>query len=216
MKKLSLVLLLMIICISSAFTFDFAFGFKGGLDLSFAAGDDWDASLEAGGRENGVVPGFTTGGFFTFGILKFLAIQAEVLFSTTGFREKDTGSDDNTKIRIYELSFPALAKFRFDIKKITLNAFGGAEFALLLKTDQHDEVDDVITITEVDEDYTNNFQLRIIMGLGVDIQMGKGFLTTDARYCLPITRIYNEDEVPDNDIKMHNLQFTVGYGFKIK
>ncbi len=122
-----------------AFGFDFGFGFKAGMNFPYWGGVGFDESLLLPDSDNFVMtvgaPGgippvrfcFSGGFFLDFGLLPWLAIQPEVLYSMlgTGFK---VGGTDKYFVHVSAIEVPILVKFRiFTTKGGGLSLFLGPD-----------------------------------------------------------------------------------------
>src|ERR1700749_475310 len=113
------------------------FGVKAGLNLVTLTGAVEDASAKVG---------FNAGGFAEIKLSEKFAIQPELLFSTQGYKYKETGSDADysyeEKLNLGYLNIPVMAKF-YVAQKFSIEA--GPQLGILLsaKAKVEEKVDGV-------------------------------------------------------------------------
>ncbi|MDN3672166.1 porin family protein [Flavobacterium branchiarum] len=169
------------------------FGVKGGLNVTnFAGGNYYDAKS---------LVGFHVGGFAEIKIIKRLAIQPELLFSTQGAKMKFPGeSDFNSKLNY--LNVPVLAKF-FVTKEFTVEA--GPQIGFLLSAKQDGE---------------NAKDLYKTTDLGFNFGAGYSFtenVFVNIRYTVGVSNVgdYNVEDLEDyyDSPKNSVLALSLGYKF---
>jgi hypothetical protein len=187
-------------------------GAKGGLNLGWFSGDDWDDFLDARDGDNGVGVGLTFGGFVELGFSEQFAAQPEVLFfSQKGKVNSEDGGDDvTTVVRINTLQVPMLAKVLFPIDQGTLYGVLGPSLFLT--------VGDTKFTTTRDGDRSSNEDTpdnRLLFGLaigaGYGYPVGAGELIGELRYTRVLSR-YEEDF----DTFGNTVSLLVGYGVPIE
>jgi opacity protein-like surface antigen len=188
-------------------------GAKGGLNLGWFSGDDWDDFLDARDGDNGVGVGLTLGGFVELEFTERFGAQPEILF----FQQKgkasyeDVAGDDVTQVtRINTLQIPMLAKATFAIEEGAIYGIVGPSVFLTLG--------DAKTTVEVDgskessEDTPDNRLLfGLAIGAGYEYPVGAGELIGELRYTRVLSR-YEEDL----DTFGNTVSLLVGYGVPIE
>lgn len=190
MKKLAIILVLLLA--TSAFAQGLTFGVKGGINYATLSGDDVvDAEWKLG---------FAAGAVAAFDVMDMLVIQGEVLYSMKGAEYEGDISTDLTYIEI-----PVLLKYTIPMEgMIAPNLFIGPSIGIILSAEAADE--DI-------KDDTKSLDYGVVVGAGVDFDLGTGKVTVDARYNYGLTSI--DDSGEEFDIKNGGISAFVGYLFGI-
>ena len=183
-------------------------GGKGGLNLGWFSGDDWDPD------DNSIGLGLTLGGFVELGFSEQFAAQPEILFFTqkgkAKFEDPLSGDDATAVTRINTIQIPLLAKALFPVDEGTLYGVLGPSIFLA--------VGDVKTTVEIDGDKdssTNAPDNRLLFGLalgaGYEHPIDPGVLIGELRYTRVLSRFENNADVFGNSVSL-----LVGYGIPIE
>ncbi|HXB35007.1 MAG TPA: porin family protein [Puia sp.] len=187
MKKLALVLL-------AGFSFatshaQFAFGIKGGANISNVNGSDVSGT-------NSLV-GFNAGVFLKLPVASHLAIQPELYYSGQGFKETNSGVT-TTQHENY-INIPVLLKYH--IMGVFVETGPQAGFLVSAKVSQQGvSVDDKASFNSADFSW--------VFGAGVKIPMTP--ISLDARYNLGLSNIINNGGNSSDNSTAHNGVFQIG------
>lgn len=186
-----------------------SFGLKGGINLADLRGDDVDVDTD-------FRLGATGGGFLTYSISDWFALQPEILYSQKGaeFGETIAGAPVEVTGKLDYLEIPILAKLTIPINStFTPNLFIGPAFSFLLSAKLKAEAMGVTIIDLDTKDFQKSFDVGLVFGGGIDIAVGTGKITADTRYVMGLMNI-DDPEVGDApDVKNSVISFMVGYGF---
>jgi hypothetical protein len=187
MKKLALVLL-------AGFSFatahaQFAFGLKGGANISNVNGSDVSGT-------NSLV-GFNVGAYLKLPVTGHLAIQPELVYSGQGFKETTSGVTA-TQHENY-INIPVLLKYH--IMGVFVETGPQAGFLVSAKVSQQGvSIDDKASFNSADFSW--------VFGAGVKIPMTP--ISLDARYNLGLSNIINNGGSSSNSSTAHNGVFQIG------
>jgi hypothetical protein len=175
------------------------FGIRAGLNLASVNGDD--VSFDNVSPENRVA--FSGGLFAGIRVTPNFLIQPEVLYTQKGARYEAAGEEAEIKLDYVEV--PVLLKGRFGSGGVKPSVFVGPAVAFKVsgKTEFQGEEEDVEDVKSAD--------FGIVFGAGLDLAVGSGAFTIDARYTLGLTTIADSPD-PD-DVKNGVWTFSVGYAF---
>ena len=188
MKKVAIVLVLLFA--TSVFAQGLAFGVKGGINYATLSGDDvgdveWKLGLVAGAVA-------------AFDVMDMLVIQGEVLYSMKGADSADAS------LGLTYIEIPVLLKYNVPMAgMVSPNLFIGPSLGILLSADADGE--DV-------KEFFKGTDFGVVIGAGVDFDLGTGKVTLDARYNLGLTSL---DDTDDADVKNSGISVMVGYLFGI-
>lgn len=187
MKKFYTLLVALVLVGALSSQAQIKFGIKGGLNLP---------SLDAQGGINAISAENATGwhgGLMLELKLPIIGIQADVLYSQTGFDGATIGAT-TADLQNTTLDIPVVAKFY--ILKV-LNIQAGPQFSFI--TSSKHGVNDI-------KDQVENKAFGFVAGLGVEL----GPLMASGRFIFPSTiTVQNAGEY-----KSTNIQISVGYWFK--
>lgn len=187
MKKLALVLL-------AGFSFatvhaQFAFGIKGGANISNVNGSDVSGT-------NSLV-GFNAGVYLKLPVTRHLSIQPEVDYSGQGFKET-SGGITTTQHENY-INVPVLLKYHF--MGVFVETGPQAGFLMSAKASaQGVSVDDKASYNSADFSW--------VLGAGVKIPMTP--ISVDARYNFGLSNIINNGASGTDNSSVHNGSFQIG------
>lgn len=219
MKKLLLVasVVLMGVDINAQ---EFRFGPKAGFAMSTMKIDDKQDDL--GARKMSPKYTFYVGGMAEYKINDNFGLQAEVLYSPLGAKEKIDGIDagvvfvgEQTKVELGTILVPVSAKYFFT-ENISVAA--GANFGVILTAKQKTVIgSDFINVGVVDEENNSGEidikkdikKLNIAPFVGVEYMLENG-LFFDARYSLGVSNLSNDG----SGGKVTNSFAQIGVGFK--
>lgn len=195
MKKISLVILFMMIGAATFAQVQVAVGIKGGPNF---ANINTDASAGENYKNR---TGFHAGAFTLFKFTK-VGIQPEILFSQQGSTVKFNSQDIEQNYSY--INIPVMLKL-YTVAGINLQA--GPQFGFVSKAEVESTVNSIKTTTDV-KDELKGSDLSLALGAGWDLPFG---LTIDARYNLGLSKINDNNNSPD----AKNQVFQVSLGFKI-
>jgi hypothetical protein len=186
MKKLALVLL-------AGFSFaaahaQFAFGIKGGANISNVNGSDVSGT-------NSLV-GFNAGAYLKLPVTKHLTIQPEFDYSGQGF--KVTNSGVTTTQHENYIDIPVLLKYH--VAGVFIETGPQAGFLVSAKASQQG-------VSLDDKASYNSAEFSWVFGAGVKIPMTP--ISLDARYNFGLSNIFSSSQTPDNGT-VHNGTFQIG------
>ncbi len=176
----------------------FAFGFKGGLNLS-----KFDVNAGASNIDNRT--GFHGGAFALIKITK-IGIQPEVLFSKQGsnFQVNTT----NYKANFDYINVPIMLKLYL---VAGLNIQAGPQFGFLTVDDLKKTVQNTTTTQDAQALFTKKNDTSIAVGAGWDLPFG---ITVDARYNIGLSDIkFAADTSNPVTFKNKVVQISLGYKF---
>ena len=197
MKKITLLVIVVLVSGSIYAQDQIKFGLKAGVNFANLVGDDID------GAETRV--GLNLGGLVEIPVSEKFSFQPELAYSQYGTTNNDEGSD--ISINLDYLTLPLLAKF-YVAEGFSLE--GGPQLGFKLKGEV--EVDNV----SVDlEDGIKGFDYGITGGVGYSLPMGIFF---QARYYYGLSDVFDDFQIEDvevesGDIKNAAFQLSVGYKF---
>ena len=210
-KKMKKTVFILILCLipTMIFATDFYLGPKAGLNLSKFYGDGVDDYTDlvdfylGEGHDNATKAGLNIGVMSNFRFTEDMALQLEMLYSSTGGRlESDDG---DTKIKQGGLEIPVL--FKYYIQQF--NLFAGLDFFLPMGDSEYEY--DYTGYEETEDSDTADPNVGLVLGAGYDIPMGTGYLGFDGRIFLGLTDIDSDVE----DVKERIISFNISYGFKL-
>jgi hypothetical protein len=174
-------------------------GIRAGLNLASVHGDD--VTINNLSPESRV--GFSGGLFAGIRVTPSFLIQPEVLYTQKGARYEAAGEEAVIKLDYVEV--PVLLKGRFGSGSAKPSVFAGPAVAFKVsgKTEFQGEEEDVEDVKGTD--------FGIVFGAGLDLAVGSGAFTIDARYTLGLTT-FSDSPDPD-DVKNGVWTFSVGYAF---
>lgn len=172
MKKL--LFIPMLILSSVAFSQNYQFGLKGGINVSNFVGSS------PNNVDKKAILGFNGGALLSLGLGDHVALQPEVVFSTQGARVNTVDGDEDWKVSY--LTVPVELKYRFP-GGFYLEAGPQVGFKL------HENVPNREGSSA--EDFANNLDFGINGGLGFH---GKSGLGIGGRYVVGISKVGNVDD----------------------
>lgn len=179
------------------------FGIKAGVAMSNIFGRDvYDQRFRAG---------FTYGIFMTYGIGRTFAVQPELLFVMKGSKYVNgRGSDAYRETMNLEyVELPILAKFYLPFSRaFRIHVFAGPAPALNIRARV-----DARFAGEFQEETLDNvmgFDIGLAAGAGIEVPVGRGRITFDARYTAGLTTLSKES---DDDIRNGAVSLLFGYMF---
>jgi len=199
-----------------ASAFDVTIGIKGGVGYPFYSGSDYEAVLAAGASTKFRL-GYSAGAFVTLGIINWLAIQPEIMYSSLGGNFGDSSSTWYDRANVIEI--PLLLKLRLKMGSLRICPFAGAD-VLLKIGDWNFEVKDNAGNVLMSGTWNNQYlRVPIIgapVGVGFDIPVGRGWVTIEARYLIGIMNRFTDDNPAGyTDWRQNAIQVLVGYGFAV-
>ena len=199
---------------------EFRFGPKAGFAMSTMKIDDKQDDL--GARKMSPKYTFYVGGMAEYKINDNFGLQAEVLYSPLGAKEKIDGVNagvvfvgEQTKVELGTILVPVSAKYFFT-ENISVAA--GANFGVILTAKQKTVIgSDFINVGVVDEENNSGEidikkdikKLNIAPFVGVEYMLENG-LFFDARYSLGVSNLSNDG----SGGKVTNSFAQIGVGFK--
>ena len=179
------------------------FGVKAGVAMSNIFGRDvYDQKFRAG---------FSYGVFMTYGFGRAFAVQPELLFVMKGSKYiNGTGADAYRETMSLEyVELPILAKLYLPLSRaFKVHVFAGPAPALNIRARVNAKF-----AGESQEETLNNVKgvdISLVGGAGIEIPVGRGRITFDARYTAGLTTLSKE---PYDDIRNGAVSFLFGYMF---
>jgi len=179
------------------------FGIKAGVAMSNIFGRDvYDQKFRAG---------FSYGIFMTYGFGRTFAVQPELLFVMKGSKYVNgVGSDAYRETMSLEyVELPILAKVYLPLSRnFRILVFAGPAPALNIRArvdarfageSQQETLDNVMGV-----------DVGLAVGAGIEVPVGRGRITFDARYTAGLTTLSKE---ADDDIRNGAVSFLLGYVF---
>jgi hypothetical protein len=181
--------------------------------------------------------GSDLGGGVVLGISPGLAATVEALWSTRAYavRLSDTRSATTTySERLSYLTLPGMLRFGLDLGPVTPHIAAGYYYQLLLDAtsdismtpnDTADAyADEGVLSTEARRERTSH---GIVLGLGLDVPLGDGFLSIEGRYEVGLADVVRADEryidselqfrylFVDNGFRLRNFTLSLAYAYPI-
>lgn len=181
-------------------------GPKVGLTYSTLTGDETD--------ELGYKLGFSGGAFLAYAFGDWFTLQPEVLYSQKGAQEShDTLSGELTNtVSMDYIEIPLLAVLTIPTQsRWTPKLFAGPAFGILISAEQKAERAGEERTADIKDDL-EDFEVGIVFGGGVDVEVGPGAITADLRYNWGVTNIVADAE-EGFSVKNGVFSFMVGYAF---
>lgn len=189
MKKIFLTVSLCSLFALGAFAQGISGGLKGGLNLANATGSD------AGDTDMRIA--YHVGGFVNIGLGGALAVQPELLYNSVGAKGSEDGYDITYKLNYFTV--PVMLMYSFG----NFNIQAGPQFGFLASAKGKIEYQG----ESAEADIKDSFKSTDV-GLNVGLGAGFGKLHASARYCIGMTKIWDEDDV---DVKNGVIQLSLGY-----
>ncbi len=199
MKKISVVIILMVMSVAGFSQVQFALGVKAGPNFASINADD---GIEGNYKNR---TGFHGGAFALFKFTK-VGIQPEILFSQQGSNVEINGQ--NFESNFSYVNIPVILKL-YTVAGINLQM--GPQFGFVTngETPIEDQLNPGSYRVEDVKDKMKSSDMTLALGLGWDLPFG---LTVDARYNLGLSKIY--DQAPSQqteDAKNQVIQVSVGF-----
>lgn len=213
-------LLVLLFTVMVSHAIDLQLNLKAGLNIATLYGVSID-SLEESGYERTPTPGLTGGIGLDIGITNRFSVEPELLLTMKGteFTKEKDGVTNQFDVEYIYLTMPILLKKRFALSRMGLHLFVGPAPSINLTSNYEMSLegtanpDDEYDVTIDTKDITADTDIGIVAGLGVEIPLGPGKLTIDARNIIGLkeTRLYY-------DIWGSHSVFTLmaGYGFELR
>jgi hypothetical protein len=218
MKRTRIILIAAVLLLVTlgASAFDLTVGIKGGAGFPFFGGSDYTALLSAG-TQTKFRFGFSVGAFVSLGIIDFLAIQPEVMYSSLGgnFGASGTWYDTANAIEV-----PLLLKVRLKYGSMRISPFVGAD-ALFRLGDWTYEIKDSSGAVLVPKTAYDPQNIRVpifglAFGVGFEFPIGGGWLSLEARGLLGLQNRYTDNNTYGfKDWRQNNISVLLGYGFDV-
>lgn len=177
-------------------------GLRAGMNMSRLDGDD----AESSGRR--FKSGFCGGLFIDYTIVEGFSVQTEALYSEKGSRYERGGE---IRMEYDYLEFPVLVKAAFMEGNFKPNISLGPALGILLKAKQiSDYPGDPYRSGEIDaKDSLKNWDISLVLGLGLDYYLGFGKATIDIRFDKGIVSI--DDSGAGLDLKNQVFSLLIGF-----
>jgi len=201
-----LAVLWLISAASSASAADVFMGFKGGINITDMTGSDVPTD------STDARYGFIGGIFFDIRVHERFSLQPELLFSMKGFSMDVDGIDVGLELNYVQI--PVLLKLHPLLANdaVDPSIYAGPVLGVNVKSEVVGEENGVSVGLDV-SDMTKDFEFSLVIGAGLDITAGPGYIVIDLRYDYGLTSI--DDSGGDEDIKNWALGIMVGYGFAL-
>jgi hypothetical protein len=193
-----------------------------GGNLRWAEGEEWKESLitvdTVGDPETALgFVGFSGGVYLTLGLLDYLALQTEILFTTIGGHygyDLLSGERLEGYHSLHVVEIPIYLKPRFRL--------GVGRIYLLAGPDILWRLGNPLTVTEELEDKSfigrtssSDFLFGVAAALGYEISLGPGMLSFELKYLRTLTgtiSLFDDDDIP---VFYNAAAIFVGYGFTL-
>lgn len=145
--------------------------------------------------------GFTAGVFIEKPVCQWFAVQAELMYSQSGFSKTNLVEDKDvkSKFRLDYIMMPVVTKF-YVTRGLNFQLGANFGYAVTNKVKVGDKNE---TITG----QVNRYHIGIMTGLAYDFDFG---LILEGRYNLGLTDVFTSS---DNRVRQGSLQFLVGWKF---
>lgn len=216
MKRVALALLLTIMVTHAI---DLQLNLKAGLNIATLYGVSMDSLID-NGYDRTPTPGLCGGIGLDIGLTNHLSIEPELLLTMKGteFTKEKDGVTDQFDVEYIYLSMPILLKKNFKLSKIGLHILVGPAPSINLTSNYETSLEGTgdpskeYDVTYDTKDITTDTDISLVAGFGLEIPLGPGNLTIDARNSIGFrdTRLYH-------DIWGSHSVFTLmaGYGFEL-
>jgi opacity protein-like surface antigen len=182
-------------------TFAQQFGAKAGMNVSTISDEGFDDTKSKVGYYAGV--------FMNVPVSESFSIQPEVLYNNLGSKVSSTvlGTTYSSTLNLDYVAVPVMFQYKAT-PQFYLEA--GPEFGFLVNAKQKFDDGSSSTVTELDKEDFNSFNMGVGLGLGFDISKNVGL---NARYVAGFSDITKESG-PAADAKNKNNAFQVGLNIK--
>lgn len=175
-------------------------GIKAGVNVADFYGTDIDEIDQD--SKTGVI----LGSFVTYNLNPLFALQPELLISMKGTTRKATSFNREEIYNLFYLEFPLLAKLTVPtVSAASPNLYLGPSFAVKLSDDLE------VNGTTVNDANVKSSDFGLIMGGGIDYQIGYNKLIFELRYSLGLQKI--DDSEASRDWKNRTVSVMMGYAF---
>lgn len=211
MKKIRLILIIIFV-LNTFFVYclDISIGLKSGLGFCNYFGDDYRKELFSCNMHNEMVFGFSAGFFLNLQILKYFAIEQEILFTSFGGGKSSSIIDYTYYERLAGLELPLLFQITIPANKLKVIFSFGPD--MIIRFGEHRWI-----TQNPDNEGVNEFKnLRnvfpnFISSIGIKIALAKKiFISTDLRNELMLIDMFSD---PVFKQKLNRLKFVFGIGF---
>ena len=214
MKRYKLTIVLVVMIMFSAqviYAEGKTIGFMGGLSITNSYGEDVNT-----GDDDDLVfdskKGFCGGFFLCIPVNNIFSVQPELLYSMKGVHTEDVidGNDTDIYFNFNYIEIPVLAKVMIPVEgsihpNIFLGPSIGYNFSSKIKIEM------LGVSGEGDIEKVKELELGVVIGGGLDFDVGIGQLVFDGRYVLGLTT--TDDSEAQEDFKNKAITFMIGYGF---
>jgi len=189
-------------------------GLKAGVNFAkFNIEKDIGENIEdfAGGKPK-VKTGICVGGFVTYRINNIFAVQPEVLLTMKGSKlEFDSdGTTDKDTWTLNYLEIPVLAKLSIPVWSNRPHLFLGPALAIKLSAKREYEGGGEEDFSE----HVESADFGLILGGGLDFELGRGRLSFDTRFTVGSTRIFKSEYSGEELDKKNGVgSLMLGYTF---
>jgi hypothetical protein len=207
--KRKLILALLILAVSTSFVFAGAFGagVSAGGSLSFVATDSASDGAPRYGFTGGIYGDYA---FYSMENVMDLSVQPGVNFAMKGFNtDAPHDSSITMDVNLNYIEVPVLFKASFPLEMpvapyVVVGPYAGYSISKNLKfsDDVPSATEDFIASSSIDD--VQDFDFGVVMGAGVDLEMG---ISIDARFSMGLIEI-GEDTV---DWKNRSVSLMVSY-----
>lgn len=191
MKKISFLILAMLMVVGVKAQTDVTIGPKGGFNLTnISHVNDSRNKLS-----------FHAGGFAEFRFTELFALQPELIYSRQGLRMKKDDSGWKSRYRVNYLNLPVMAKF-YVLDGLSVEV--GPQFGVALNGKVKAKKDDTTVKRKIDN--LNHFDMSLGVGASYKLDMG---LVVSARYNFGLTNVISDIGANKN----HVFQLSAGWCF---
>jgi hypothetical protein len=220
MKKVLLLSLTLLLCVSVAFS---QFGIKGGINLGTIGGDDKDKL----GPDSKPRLGLAGGISYKADLIMGLSIEPGVMYIQKGVSYEGSSSQGGYSIsgkstfKLDYIDIPVLVKFNLPVPVLSPYIEAGASYGILLSAKEKDELTTNVPgmtsgTTEVDiKDGMSKNDLSLLIGLGIELSI----LDINVRYIIGTSRLFKDNPdtplIDENAVKIYNrgIMLTAGLRF---
>ena len=216
MKRLIGMILLIVLCSAGLTAQDIVFGVKGGLNLGWFSGNNWDDYVESAEVYYGIDikeqlhPALHAGLYLESMLSPNIGIVTELNFTQYGqdYEYSYAGIDVEGKYSINAIEVPVLLK----IAARPVGGFyglAGPTIVLLPGDLEFEESGGGVTV-EGSQTPDNPIVLGLTAGVGYGFIMNQGVLSLEARYGRNLTDAFDADKDP---FDVNSFKLLLGYGF---
>jgi hypothetical protein len=219
MKRISLFVLAIVVLPVLADAQSVTVGAKGGLNLSWFGGSNWDEYVDATEAFFGITiderprASFVGGAYVEAMFAENVGVVAEVSYAVYGQRYEYTyaGINVDGQFRQNAVQIPLFLKFAAS-RSGGLYALVGPTVSFLVGDYEFEESGGGVTVSD-STTADNTTVLGFLAGAGYEVPIGAGELSFELRYGRNLTDAFDADKDP---FDINTFQTLVGYGFHVQ